>query len=89
MDHRLFYPLANGGRPRSKLDSPEREQEEDQDSRRCGIFEVFSQFSRVGGNLLLTNAARVETKNYWHLFLELGMCYMMSKFIKITLCLQF
>lgn len=89
MDHRLFYPLANGERHRSKLDSPEREQGEDQGSRKCGISEVFSQFSRVGGNLLLTNAARVETKNYSHLFLELGMCYMMHKLIKITLCLQF
>jgi hypothetical protein len=43
MDHRLFYPLANGGRRQSKLDSPDREQEEDQDFRKCGIVEVFSQ----------------------------------------------
>jgi hypothetical protein len=42
MDHSLFYPLANAGRLRSKLDSPETEQEEDQDSRKYGIFRVFS-----------------------------------------------
>jgi hypothetical protein len=42
MDHSLFYPLATAGRHRSKLDSPEREEEEDQDSRKYGIFRVFS-----------------------------------------------